>query len=159
MFAVARDAPVQQQPGTPTPSQATGEDGMDFEAAGAEDDASLASLSPPPHAGPGLTPSELGAAAGSAGDNLDPEVEPSPGSAVLMQHEGAEGLEASPSALSLARAPLGKESASPRFQQGERFWRGLSRWMRGLGGWVACFCRAGCPGVPALVMHDEREGL
>ncbi|KFM25207.1 Proteasome activator complex subunit 4 [Auxenochlorella protothecoides] len=132
MFAVARDAPVQQQPGTPTPSQATGEDGMDFEAAGAEDDASLASLSPPPHAGPGLTPSELGAAAGSAGDNLDPEVEPSPGSAVLMQHEGAEGLEASPSALSLARAPLGKESASPRFQQGERFWRGLSRWMRAL---------------------------
>ncbi|KAL6772361.1 hypothetical protein ACKKBG_A29920 [Auxenochlorella protothecoides x Auxenochlorella symbiontica] len=117
MFAVARDAPVQQQPGTPTPSQATGEDGMDFEAAGAGDDASLASLSPPPHAGPGLTPSELGAAAGSAGDDLDPEVEPSPGSAVLMQHEGAEGLEASPSALSLARAPLGKESASPRFQQ------------------------------------------
>lgn len=119
---------------------------MDFEAAGAGDDASLASLSPPPHAGPGLTPSELGAAAGSAGDDLDPEVEPSPGSAVLMQHEGAEGLEASPSALSLARAPLGKESASPRFQQGERFWRGFSRWMRGLGGWVACFCSAlGCP--------------
>lgn len=99
---------------------------MDFEAAGAEGrrEPGLAQPATSRRAGPDAVGAGQRRRAAPATTSI--RVEPSPGSAVLMQHEGAEGLEASPSALSLARAPLGKESASPRFQQGERFWRALS---------------------------------